>query len=262
VFLLIDDTSNWFIRRSRRRFWKSEDDADKNQAYDTLWYVLVRICQLLAPWAPFLADHLWRKLTEGTDLPKSVHLSDWPEAGEVDQDLLQEMQYVRNAINEGLKLRAEAKIKVRQPLAKAVVWDTFNPEKPAEFNNELLQIVADELNVKEVSMDTDGGRNVKPSFGIVRLDTEITPELKAEGLMRDIVRHAQNARKAAGLNVEDHIVLSLQSEDTDLQAAVSAHGDTIKAETLANELTTEAYNFATEAKIEGKVLTISLQKAD
>lgn len=262
VFLLIDDTSNWFIRRSRRRFWKSEDDTDKNQAYDTLWYVLVRICQLLAPWAPFLSDHLWRKLTEGTDLPKSVHLSDWPEAGSVDRELLQEMQNVRDAINVGLKLRAEAKIKVRQPLAKAVVWDTFNPEKPGEFNNELLQIIADELNVKVAAMDTDGGRNVKQvQYGNVELDTEITPELKAEGLMRDIVRHAQNARKAAGLNVEDHIVLSLQSNDADLQNAISAHGGTIKAETLANDLTTNTYDFATEAKIEGRVLTISLQKA-
>jgi isoleucyl-tRNA synthetase len=262
IFVLIDDTSNWFIRRSRRRFWKSEDDTDKNQAYHTLWYVLVRICQLLAPWAPFLSDHLWRKLTEGTDLPASVHLSDWPEAGEVDRELLQEMQHVRNAINEGLKLRAEAKIKVRQPLSKAVVWDTFNAEKPAEFNDELLQIIADELNVKEVKMDTDGGRNVKQvANGNVELDTELTPELKAEGLMRDIVRHAQNARKSAGLNVEDRIVLSLQSDDADLQHAVAAHGDIIKAETLANELTHDTYDFATEAKIEGEVLTISLKKA-
>ncbi len=88
---LLDDASNWYVRRSRRRFWKSEDDADKQQAYATLHYTLLRLCQLLAPFSPFLPDHIWQQLAEGTDLPASVHLSDWPESGKADKKLIAEM---------------------------------------------------------------------------------------------------------------------------------------------------------------------------
>ena len=239
---LLDDTSNWFVRRSRRRFWKSEDDGDKAQAYATLYYTIVRLCQLLAPWAPFVADDVWRKATKGSGLPKSVHLTDWPEVRPVDAKVLADMQEVRDVITEGLSQRAEAKVKVRQPLASVTV-----PDLPEVYRD----ILAEELNVKEVKF---GGKAVK-------LDTELTDDLKAEGAMRDLVRHVQNLRKTAGLNVDDRIVLHIESADALVQRAVSEFADTIKQETLAVELASEAQEHQATAKVEGVPVTVSLSKA-
>ena len=240
IFELIEDMSNWYIRRSRRRFWKSEDDGDKQQAYEVLWYTLTKVCQLLAPWAPFLSDHIWRQLTSGTDLPKSVHLTDWPEATNVDSRVVADMSAARAIITEALAQRATAKIKVRQPLAKLTI-----PSLP----NDLSEIIAEEVNVKEVIESGDD----------IVLDTQITPELKREGLMRDIVRAVQNARKQIGLQVEDRIVLTLQSEDDQLMTAVEEHANTIKAETLATELRA-ASSEITEVKIDGVSLFIGIEK--
>lgn len=243
IFGLIDDMSNWFIRRSRRRFWKSEDDADKLAAYETLWFTMTKICQLLAPWAPFLSDHLWRQLVAETSLPASVHLSEWPKAATADQQVLADMARARDYINEGLSQRAAAKIKVRQPLSLVSV-----KELPAGYE----QILADELNIKRVEWSKTGE---------VSLNIEVTPELKREGCMRDIVRHVQNARKDAGLNVEDRIKLSLATSDAELQKAIAEHAETIKAETLTNEYGTGAYAYAATVKVEGSELEIALEKA-
>ena len=239
---LIDDTSNWFVRRSRRRFWKSEDDDDKANAYATLHYTLVRLSQLLAPWAPFVADEVWRTLVKGTDLPKSVHLSDWPEIKEVDQKILDEMQQVRTVITEGLAQRAAAKVKVRQPLAGITV-----PKMPEAY----ADILTDELNVKKV----------KFSGKAVKLYTKLTDELRAEGVMRDLVRHVQNLRKTSGLNVDDRIVLHIESGDALVQEAVANFGDVIKQETLAVELSNQTQEHFVDAKVEGVTVKLSLTKS-
>ncbi len=242
---LVEDLSNWYVRRSRRRFWKSEDDGDKASAYATLHYSLCRIAQLLAPWSPFVADKLWRGLTEDMDEAVSVHLSDWPQAVKADQAVLDEMQQARNYINTALSQRAEAGIKVRQPLASV--------EVPA-LNQAYSSIIGDEVNVKEV---------VWIKVGKVKLDTSLTPELKAEGLMRDIVRQVQSARKSAGLDVDDRIVLTLQAEPgNDLDAAITAHKLTIMAETLATELKTGGANpDLIPVRLGGMNLTIDVVKA-
>ena len=246
---MIEDLSNWYVRRSRRRFWKSEDDGDKAQAYQTLYYVLARTAQLLAPWAPFVTDKLWRELTAGTDEAASVHLSDWPEAGEVDEGLIAQMATTRQVVTEGLAARAEAKIKVRQPLAKLTYSiDDMLPEQ-------LEQIIADEVNVKEVAWGN------KLEGADTELNTTITPELKAEGLMRDIVRHIQSARKNAGLEVDDRIILTLESESKDLVEAIEAHAETIKNETLATELKAEGAAGGVPVKVDGQELYISVVKA-
>jgi isoleucyl-tRNA synthetase len=256
---LIEDLSNWYVRRSRRRFWKSEDDADKASAYATLHYALVRIAQLLAPWSPFVADKLWRELTAGMDVPESVHVSDWPEAGEVDDRVLAEMGKLKEAITEALSVRAEAGIKVRQPLSEAIV--NYFPGEPQLYRD----IVEEELNVKRVSFRND--LNVAGGDGSdlkvwIKLNTDVTPGLKREGMMRDVIRHIQNARKTAGLDVDDRIKLSLQTDDDKLQSALKEHEETIASETLAIDLKLEAGEYSHQAtvKVEGSELHISLEK--
>ncbi len=249
---LIDDLSNWYVRRSRRRFWKSEDDSDKAAAYHTLHYALCRIAQLMAPWSPFVPDKMWRELTLGMKEAASVHLSDWPVAGMVNGNLLDRMASTRKVVTDGLSLRAEAKIKVRQPLASLSYSqdDTLGPE--------LEQIVADEVNVKLVKW----GNETKVGDTVI-LDTEITPELKAEGLMREVIRQVQSARKAANLAVDDRIELELATADSELSAAITMYADAIAAETLATRLVTvpRAHEDGTTVQLGSVALTLHLHKA-
>ena len=257
ILPLLDDASNWYVRRSRRRFWKSEDDGDKNDAYRTLHYVLVRLSYMLAPFTPFLAEELYHNLTGDNE---SIHLKDWLPAGEIDNSMLRDMNALRTAVNDGLSKRASEGIKVRQPLASVKLINTISQDTPAEVAQFLIDITKDELNVKSVEIVTDSeSDSAQPS---VVYDLTITPELKREGLMREIVRHVQSARKQAGLQIDDRIVLSISSDDSEISQAVDAFADVIKAETLAVELNSvvnESEKY--DAKIEGKLVEISLKKA-
>lgn len=257
ILPFLDDASNWYVRRSRRRFWKSEDDGDKNDAYRTLHYVLVRLSYMLAPFTPFLAEELYHNLTGDNE---SIHLKDWLPAGEIDNSMLRDMNALRTAVNDGLSKRASEGIKVRQPLASVKLINTISQDTPAEVAQFLIDIAKDELNVKSVEIVTDSeSESAQPS---VVYDLTITPELKREGLMREIVRHVQSARKQAGLQIDDRIVLSISSDDSEISQAVDAFADVIKAETLAVELNSvvnESEKY--DVKIEGKLVEISLKKA-
>ena len=257
ILPFLDDASNWYVRRSRRRFWKSEDDGDKNDAYRTLHYVLVRLSYMLAPFTPFLAEELYHNLTGDNE---SIHLKDWLPAGEIDNSMLRDMNALRAAVNDGLSKRASEGIKVRQPLASVKLINTISQDTPAEVAQFLIDIAKDELNVKSVEIVTDSeSESVQPS---VVYDLTITPELKREGLMREIVRHVQSARKQAGLQIDDRIVLSISSDDSEISQAIDAFADVIKAETLAVELNSAADESEKyDAKIEGKLVEISLKKA-
>ncbi len=243
ILPFVDDLSNWFVRRSRRRFWKAQDDSDKLEAYSTLYFVLVYLSQILAPFTPFLAEELYQKMTGSTE---SVHLLDWPEAGKIDEKVLAEMERCREVITEGLALRMqksdqEDQIKVRQPLSELV----YDGEKLSEYYE---QIIMDEVNVKRVT----NGKAMK-------LDKELTEELKAEGFARELIRFIQAGRKKAGLNVDDRIRLSVSCfVPDDLK-------EMIKNEVLAVEFTTDvtAGNFEYDeiVKIEDENVTISLEKA-
>ena len=257
ILPFLDDASNWYVRRSRRRFWKSEDDGDKNDAYRTLHYVLVRLSYMLAPFTPFLAEELYHNLTGDNE---SIHLKDWLPAGEIDNSMLRDMNALRTAVNDGLSKRASEGIKVRQPLASVKLINTISQDTPAEVAQFLIDIAKDELNVKSVEIVTDSESELaQPS---VVYDLTITPELKREGLMREIVRHVQSARKQAGLQIDDRIVLSISSDDSEISQAIDAFADVIKAETLAVELNSAADESEKyDAKIDGKLVEISLKKA-
>jgi len=257
ILPFLDDASNWYVRRSRRRFWKSEDDGDKNDAYRTLHYVLVRLSYMLAPFTPFLAEELYHNLTGDNE---SIHLKDWLPAGEIDNSMLRDMNALRTAVNDGLSKRASEGIKVRQPLASVKLVNTISQDTPTEVAQFLIDIAKDELNVKSVEIVTDSeSESAQPS---VVYDLTITPELKREGLMREIVRHVQSARKQAGLQIDDRIILNISSDDSEIYQAIDAFADVIKSETLAVELNSvvnESEKY--DAKIEGKLVEISLKKA-
>ncbi len=242
VLPFVDDLSNWFVRRSRRRFsGKNEDEEDKKEAFWTLHMVLVRAAMILAPFTPFLAEELYQKMTGKEE---SVHLLDFPKTTEIDdKDILGDMKRCREIITDALALRmqkseTEDQIKIRQPLSKLV----YAGEKLPEFYE---QIIAEEVNVKTVE-------NGEELF----LDKTLTDELKREGYARELVRAIQAARKKAGLAPGDRIRLSLSV------GAPDEHVDLIKAEVLADEIVLNG-NFAYDeiAKINGDNVTISLEKA-
>ncbi|MES2630864.1 MAG: isoleucine--tRNA ligase [Patescibacteria group bacterium] len=248
ILPFLDDASNWYVRRSRRRFWKSEDDTDKNNAYRTLHYVLVRLSQAIAPFVPFMAEELYRKLTDG----ESVHLTDWPEVGHANELVLERMARTREIIEQGLALRMykdseQQQIKVRQPLATL----TYCGEQLDAFYE---SIIAEEVNVKEVVYEKAGGEAVV-------LDKNITPELKREGMAREVVRYVQAARKNAGLNIDDRIKLSLKTDSEELQQAISEYKQLISDETLANTLIEDSYETTSQATVEGAELEVSLEVA-
>ena len=274
ILPFLDDASNWYVRRSRRRFWKSEDDGDKNDAYRTLHYVLVRLSHLLAPFTPFLAEELYHNLTGDNE---SIHLKDWLPAGEVNEQVLKDMLLTRVFIENGLSKRMDTNdefgsIKVRQPLALA----SYNSKHKLDDFYE--QIMKEELNVKEVEHVYD----VKGKIFGVEIDKTITPELKREGLMREVIRHVQSARKKAGLQVDDRIVLHLAvgAEPTSasqpavpsqaqpasdaaaqLRQAIEEHAATIASETLATMKQPGDALYHTTAMVDGAELQVSLAKA-
>lgn len=239
VLPFVDDLSNWFVRRSRRRFWKSEDDGDKAEAYLTLYTVLTQLAMLLAPFTPFLAEELYQQMTGSGE---SVHLLDYPMETEVDEKVLDEMARARKVIADGLALRmqkseTEEQIKVRQPLNRLV----YAGEKLPEMYE---QIIAEEVNVKTVENGAE-----------TWLDKELTAELREEGRVRDLIRAVQAARKKAGLQVDDRIRLSLSVKVPEQWRGV------LMNEVLATELGQEGnYGYDEIAKVGGENVTISLEK--
>jgi len=248
---LIEDASNWYVRRSRRRFWKSEDDQDKDQAYRTLQYVLYRLALILAPYTPFLAEELYRLLTNG----ESVHVLNWPKTNPINKTNLESMARTRSIIEQGLGLRMksgenEQSIKVRQVLSSL----HYGGER---LGNELEQIIAEEVNVKQVIND--------PSLGAqdVSIDKVLTPELIAEGHMREVIRIVQNARKEAQLQVDDRIELIIHTKVDELAQAMLSHKTEIATEVLAVEfeLTDNLLANGIEATVNDLRFEFTLKKA-
>jgi isoleucyl-tRNA synthetase len=341
VEAFLDDLTNWYVRRSRRRFWKSEHDADKSSAYATLYHVLVKLAKTLAPFTPFVTESIYQNLVRGASNGKpiypqayeSVHHTAWPQADPsvVDEDLLEQMALARQVASLGLSARNAAGLKVRQPLAKVLV---YAGEKTA-LTQEMTDIVTDELNVKAFEFVTEARQLVTyqvlpdnkvlgPRFGAqfpkvraalsavdpekvagavqaglrvalevddqsvelapeeilvqtlpaeglavasdkfvtVALDSSLTPELRDEGLAREVVRRVQAMRKDAGFDIADRIT-TFYVADESFTRVFQTWGDYIKAETLSTKLLpgeppTDAY---TEShKVEGQVLRLGVRQ--
>ena len=163
----VEDLTNWYIRRSRRRFWKSQDDSDKHDAYQTLYYVLVTFTKTAAPFIPFTTEAIYQNLrTEG--MPESVHLCDFPVVDESRRDvyLEKQMDATMTAVQLGRFLRTQHKLKVRQPLAKAIIVPP--DEEVKEMLSKTSDIISEELNVKEVEFSSNESnlveRSIKPNF--------------------------------------------------------------------------------------------------
>ncbi len=246
----VDNLSNWYVRRNRRRFWKSENDADKLAAYTTLYECLVTLSQLLAPFVPFVAEELYQNLCVSVNpqARESVHLSDFPVADEakIDDGLNSDVELAMKISSLARAARAKAGIKVRQPLAKAVVRvDTKEEKKALE---KLATEVMEEINVKELVV-LSGAREQEefpsnmPDYSVandarygVAIGTELRPELMAEGVSRELVRHLQNMRRNAKFDITDHIITYYQTKEPLVKQVMKTHASYIKQETLSEEL--------------------------
>ena len=316
---LIDGLSNWYVRRSRDRFWANADNSetqqDKADAYWTLYETLLQISKLIAPFVPFLSETLFRHLSApfGNRILKSVHLCDYPEtAGEqVNQDLSESMAVLREIASLGRAARAEAKLKVRLPLSRVEV--VLKDDTQIEWLKTHDELVREELNVKAVQYTTDGDQYVQytvvPNFkllgpkvgkqvpavkkalqeadgnlllqslqadGVVTLDlpdgplaltgeeievrlqakdgwaaaqgkncvvvlnTEVTDDLRREGIAKDLIRTIQNQRKAIDCEYTDRIQVAVVSDSDEAAAAITSFGEMISSETLADSLATDA----------------------
>ena len=333
VLGFIDDLTNWYIRRSRRRFWKNDDARDHQHAFETLYEVLCGFSRLVAPILPFTAELLYQRLEVGQrdGALASVHLESFPraDAGKVDAGLEEAMAVARTLVGLGRNLREQHKIRVRQPLASLTVAYGGGTGFAQRFADPSLQaILRDELNVRALKLseaeadlvDISAKANFKtlgkrlgarmkvvaagmatltagqiraieagelveiegeairpddllvqktPRAGLVvategqvtvGLDTTVTPELRLEGLAREVVSKVQAARKEAGLQVEDRISLSLRPGSPELAEAIRAHARYICDEVLAVELTDSVEVDHTIVDAGGEGLGLALRK--
>ena len=224
IVAFIDDLSTWYLRRSRDRF-KSDDVHDRKGAIETTGWILFELAKLLAPFMPFYAEDLYGRLAI-KDKKESVHMEGWPTIGVALQTVLEEMDEVRRIVTLALEARAKTGIKVRQPLGMLRAESTLLPGK-----KELLAIIADEVNVKEVF--------VAPEIEGVELDTTITEALKAEGQLRDLIRLVQEERKNQNLTPGDVIEVFITT-DAEICVAMKEYEEEFKKAVNATTLKLEA----------------------
>jgi isoleucyl-tRNA synthetase len=211
---VVEDLSQWWLRRSRKR----------TEALGLLRHVLLELSKLLAPFVPFTAEDMHTRLHAGSKIgTESVHFHDWPaaNAAHIDEKLEEQMQNIRAVITEGLALRKNASIRVRQPLASVTVTSTQS------FDKDLEELIRDELNVKEVKYGAKDN---------VTLDTTLTPALRAEGFAREAMRAIQDMRKEAGYRLDEKVFAQWHSDTADVSAALTEYADMIKRDTLLIEL--------------------------
>jgi len=246
----VDRLSNWYIRRNRRRFWKSGSDSDKLAAYNTLYECLVTVAKLLAPFTPFVAEELYQNLAAGNlaGAPESVHLADFPVCDEskINAQLSNDIRLAMDLSSLGRAVRSQAGIKVRQPLPVINFgFKSAGPAMDASFQKIEAQLL-DELNVKEVkwgqSDDVSAlevqGCIIGNEGGVVCAVSKLIPDfLKDEGMAREIVHRVQTMRRSAGFDIADHIRMYYEGDDY-LKGimATAVLSDYVKQEILADDL--------------------------
>jgi len=238
----VDDVSNWYVRINRRRFWKESMDSDKRGAYNTLCSAIKKISQVMAPILPFMTEYIWQNMTRVYEPgeAESIHLSDFPAAAEYDATILGDVEEVRAVIAQALKLRNMQNLKVRQPLSALLLGERY--KKLSEYNT----VICEELNVKKIVYV--GGEEIA-------IDATITPELKAEGIYREILRHCQLLRKKAGFAITDRVTLSFETESETVGAIVKMYADDIARETLSEIRNTADSVISKELDLdEGKIV--------
>lgn len=231
----LDQLSTWYLRRNRKR----RDAA----FYATLHHVLLETAKLAAPMMPFVAESIYRQLKTDA-MPESVHLTDFPVVTETDQALLEQMETLRRYVTLGHAARSEGKLKVRQPLAQAVLVGT-----KLELTDEMKEILADELNVKqvEVAAEAPTGFLVAEDGGLViGLDPVLTAELKEEGMLRELVRELQDLRKKSGCKPGELVTFFYATEASELQALLERQLPVLREEVAAQSF---------EQKAEGQTVT-------
>ena len=289
----IDVLSNWYVRRSRRRFWKSENDADKLGAYATLYRCLTTVARLMAPLAPFIAEQMYRNLELRYDenAPDSVHLADYPtaDASLIDPAIMDATQLAIRVASMGRSARSKAGLKVRQPLASVAVrtrtaaeWayiEQVRPQILEELNIRELQPMDAGLELYRQAREAAGddsdqvvsvngySANLEAGY-MVAVDASITPELADEGLARELAHRIQNLRKGARFEITDRIVIYYAGPDA-VARVLAAHGDYIRQETLSdaiiaikdgNDCPDDAARSET-AKVEGMEVTLAVSRA-
>ena len=247
----INDLSTWYIRRSRARF-KGGDNNDSKKALETTNYVLFQFSKIIAPIMPFISENIWQKLSNNNfkNDNESVHLTQWPKGGKIDQDIIDKMSNVRKIVELGLAKRDEKKVKIRQPLLKAEI-------KNCELSLEYIELIKDELNVKDIEV-IKGKGDIE-----VNLDFNITEELKIEGLKREMVRLVNDLRKKKGLGIGDTINLYYKTESSDIEKVISdgkLKKELVK-ETLSKEIkkSQEASKDYKEAQVNGNKIFIKIE---
>jgi len=240
----VDDLSNWYVRRSRRRFWKSQNDVDKLSAYNTLYNCLVTLCKLSAPIIPFIAEEIYQNLVCSIDskAEESVHLTDFPAADRtlIDEELNEATSLAITICSLGRAARAKAGIKVRQPLSRVLV--KVKSKKNRDSLQRMSHQILDELNVKEIEFVSGEAPGSESGYATtmdadywVAMSTEISPELEAEGIAREVVRRLQTMRRSAGLDITDNIIVYYKG-GPEIQQVITKFADYIKQETLCLEL--------------------------
>jgi isoleucyl-tRNA synthetase len=214
---LIEDLTNWYVRRSRRRFWKSEHDSDKDAAYTTLYRVLTTLVRLLAPFTPFVTEVMYQNLVRGVDgsTPESVHHTTWPQVDKavLDQSLLDQMDLARRIASLGLSARGSANLKVRQPLARALA----HVGQAISLSPELTAIVVDELNVKKLEFVAEAGELV--SYKVLPNLKLLGPKLgKQLPAVRQAIEAADAAELVAKVQAGEPVTLTADGETVELSA--------------------------------------------
>lgn len=268
----VDELSNWYVRRSRRRFWKSESDTDKQAAYNTLYECLVTLTKLMAPFTPFVAEEIYRNLVVSVnpDAPESVHLTDFPvaDASKINSQLADDIRLALKVCSLGRAARSEAAIKVRQPLAIALVGLVSSKEK--DSLERVKPQITEELNVKDIGVaGPDDLAN--PAYKVVgdggyavAVPIEIPVALKAEGMAREITHRMQGMRRSANFEIADYIITYFQGDDY-IRQVMRDFADYIKLETLSREIHDAVPEEGTHTetfKLEGHQILLGVKKAD